>query len=146
MDLVNEIKKIHLKLNKNIREFNKSEKNKEEIKVSELQIHKILYFVYGYFWKKYQEELFAADFEAWKYGPIEINYRINKKIIESKIIFNEEKKEFIKDKINKLLVYEIWFLIEQSHLTTPWIKNFNSDKDPKKIDNNEIKDFFEKLY
>lgn len=47
----------------------------EESNVSELHIHKILFILYGAFYKEFNKELFNQNFQAWKYGPVEIDYR-----------------------------------------------------------------------
>lgn len=41
-----------------------SNDQKEENKVSELQVHKILYILYGNFYSKFNKELFDAKFQA----------------------------------------------------------------------------------
>ena len=53
--------------------------NMEQIDISELHMHKILFILYGKFLSKFNIELFNANFLAWKYGPVEIDYR-NKKL------------------------------------------------------------------
>ena len=131
MDLINEINEIYLDLNKKI------DSDKKEI--IKIKIDIILYFLYGYFWGKYQQELFSGEFI--------VNDPIILKLVnlKNKAKLNKEKREFIQDKISRLLVYSTWFLIEQLELTRPWIETVNSDKNLKKIDNNVIKIFFGKL-
>lgn len=131
MDLINEIKKTHLDLNKKV------DLNKKEILKIKADI--ILYFLYGYFWKKYQQELFSGEFAINDSTLFEVNN------LKNKARLNKEKREFIKDKISRLLVYATWFLMEQLKMTKPWMDAFNSNKNPKKIDNNKIQDFFGKL-
>lgn len=46
--------------------------------ISELQMHKILYFLYGGFLKHYNKEIFKPKFAAWQYGPVETKYRTKK--------------------------------------------------------------------
>lgn len=143
MNLIDLIQEKFEFLNKENIKFNDENNINEELKVSELQAHKILYFLYGYFWKEYEKELFKANFEAWKYGPVEVDFRKNK-ISKFDIKLNEIEKKFTEEKISQLLNYGVWFLVEQSHLTKPWIDNYSSEVNCKwkKIKNKEIKDFF----
>ena len=55
---------------------NDNEKEENPISEFELLIHKILYIIYGNFYARFEKELFQrANFEAWKYGPVEIDFR-----------------------------------------------------------------------
>ena len=48
----------------------------EENKISELQMHKILYLLFGEFYKKFNKTSFKnSNFEAWKLGPVEVDFR-----------------------------------------------------------------------
>ena len=72
INLINYINEIYHKL------MNETD-GMEEIDISELHMHKILFILYGKFLSKFNIELFNANFLAWKYGPVEIDYR-NKKL------------------------------------------------------------------
>ena len=89
--------------------------------VSELKIHKILYFAYGKFGNLHNGEKLIknAKFESWRHGPVEINYRNNQNI---NLIFNESQRESLENIILKLIKYNVWTLVDLSHRTDPWIK------------------------
>lgn len=117
-------------------------------KVSELHMHKILYYSYGFFYSKFEKELFLADFQAWKYGPVEKKYReylkSNNENVKKKFDINlnsMEEKSFLEDLIFKLINFSPYRLVSESHNTKPWIDNYNSEQ-WKKIPNDEIKTFF----
>lgn len=38
--------------------------------ISNLRLKKILFFLYGYYWKADKKEIIDIDFEAWHYGPV----------------------------------------------------------------------------
>lgn len=130
-------KKLNLEKNALANEFN-IPVSKE---ISRMKLNKILYFMYGYFWKEFEKELYDANFEAWKCGPIEVNYES----VET-ILLNKKELEKIKHFSKNLLSYSTWYLIEQSQLTSPWERNFTISEKGKclktKISNEDIKKFF----
>lgn len=44
--------------------------NQDEKPITNLRLQKILYYVQGYFLKKYHELAFTSDIEAWTYGAV----------------------------------------------------------------------------
>ena len=89
-------------------------KELEEDNVSELQMHKILYLLFGEFYKKFNKTLFKnSNFEAWKLGPVEVDFRWgfkNKKLKEiSKfnVFLNDEEISFLKLLIQKFLHFSV---------------------------------------
>ncbi|MDE5767016.1 MAG: DUF4065 domain-containing protein, partial [Malacoplasma sp.] len=77
----------------------------QENKISELFMHKILFFIYGGFFKNFKKNLFEPNFEAWKYGPVEIDYRKEfkknkkssfQKFSLNKLKLNSEEKKYLK--------------------------------------------------
>ncbi len=117
--------------------------------VSELMIHKILYITYGAFYKKFNKELFVPKFVAWKYGPVEIEYRkMNKENKDVKSHFeinvNDEEKEFLQNLISRLLWSSPWFLVELTHDTKAWSKNY-VEGCSNEIPNNEIQESFQNV-
>ncbi len=119
---------------------------------SELKVHKALYFIYGWFWNEYKEQLFEnANFEAWDYGPVECDYRKSQFVDQSlnsknKFIINvsKEKEEFLNFNLEWLLKKTAFFLTSYSHLTKPWIENSVPVKEHGKnqINIDEILNFF----
>ena len=59
----------------NLYPYKKAKLDNQENKISELFMHKILFFIYGGFYKNFKKDLFEPNFETWKYGPVEIDYR-----------------------------------------------------------------------
>ena len=77
-----------------------SEGTEESSIVSELQMHKMLFLIYGRFYNQYNIELWQPNFEAWKYGPVEINYRHNDQELVKAIDINQLKDDE-KDQLKK---------------------------------------------
>ena len=123
----------------------------EEDNVSELQMHKILYLLFGEFYKKFNKSLFNnSNFEAWKLGPVEVDFRWafkNKKIKEItkfNVFLNEEEIYFLKSLIQKFLHFSVWSLVEITHSSDAWIHNY-SDVDStsrNKISEKDIQENF----
>lgn len=146
--------KMNTNLIKYIEDINKSffenSKVKIENPVTELHMHKILFFLYGSFWKKFYKELFNANFEAWKYGPVEINYRNNKDSNKNlNILFplnvsklSKDEKEYLDNTIRKLLKVSAIRLMEASHLTNVWKNAYDANKKRIRISNDDIKTDF----
>lgn len=112
------------------------------INLSELQMHEILYFLYGYYYRKYHIELFTPNFIASAFGPIEKNYEDKLLSIFQNINLTAEQEKYLKILINKLLRYSIYSLIEESQLTDPWKNNFIKNK-LNNIPTKEINKYFE---
>lgn len=110
--------------------------------VSELKIHKILYFLYGFYWSEKEEELFTPNFFSYKHGPVEKNYRSNKEIF---IEYDDSNKEEVDKIIKNLLKYNVWHLVEVSHLTKPWIDSGEGKIYEKKIETKEIQEYFRQI-
>ncbi len=106
----------------------------EENSVSELMTHKILYILYGCFYNRFNKELFKANFQAWKYGPVEIDYRYEFKKGNSNydkfntIDLNQEQKDFLDQLTKKLLKVSSWFLVDFTQNTSAWFKNYEDNK------------------
>ena len=132
---------------------------KESKIISELVMHKILYFIYGGFYKNFKKELWDPKFEAWQYGPVEVqyreislyalnnNYHVSEDLLKKKFLFNEsnftdEEIKYLKNLIIALIKMGVYNLVEFSHETDPWINNSNKIIGQNKIDKKEIKDYF----
>ena len=126
IDLVNE---INNNFNQSL-DLNHIEQNP----VSELQMHKILYLLFGEFYLEFNKNLFnQPNFEAWKYGPVEIDYRqslINHFQAPEKfnITINESERLFLEKLIQKLLKLSPWDLVDISHSSPAWINNYQADQ------------------
>lgn len=127
------------KISKSINNIQLNDPNDEEssmllvpIKVSELKMHKILYFLYGDFYFEYKKELFDCNFESWRWGPVEKHYRKALKKNENSFpdfdidISNDEYKYVCKI-ISYLLQFSTTALVDASHMTDPWKDNFSGE-------------------
>lgn len=45
--------------------------DRRNLKLTNLALQKLLYFVHGWFYSMYDEPLIKNKFEAWKYGPVQ---------------------------------------------------------------------------
>lgn len=137
MDIIQYIDKVNAELCKDTNEINK---------VTELQMHKMLFLIYGRFYNQYNIELWQPNFEAWKYGPVETNYRRHK-ILNKPIDINQlsiDQKDKLKKMIIKLLWFSVWELVDYTHTLDSW-KNHYEKKD-KVISAKEIQDEFAKIF
>ncbi|NOQ50448.1 MAG: DUF4065 domain-containing protein [Mycoplasmataceae bacterium] len=113
----NEHKTQHLNLIEEIKKYRNHD-------VSELVIHKILYFTYGFYFKEKKKKLFEnPNFEAWSYGPVEVDYRYNNNLGKFKLIISEQELLDFFKKYDSILNCSAFSLVNFSHLTSPWIKN-----------------------
>ena len=117
---------------------------------SELHTHKILFIVYGAFYEKFNKEIFEPNFQAWKYGPVEIDYRKFIKDNDEKILnkfdceINNNEKIYLEKLIIKLLKFSPWSLVEYTHSLDAWINNYEGEEiDYKRIPKEDIFKSFE---
>lgn len=136
MDIVQYINEVNAELCKNTNEINK---------VTELQMHKMLFLIYGRFYNQYNIELWQPNFEAWKYGPVETNYRRNLELVKPIDIdqLSIDQKNELKKMIINLLGFSVWELVDYTHTLDSW-KNHYEKKD-KVIPVKEIQDEFTKI-
>ncbi len=113
--------------------------------ISEIKIHKILYYLHGFYQSKYNKNLFDNPrFESWKYGPVEMTFR-RTKARNIKFSGVQEEDEWIKKILFNLMRYETEHLIDMTHDTDPWIKAGSGKKIHEEIKNSDIREFFDKL-
>lgn len=135
INLINFIKEVNQELNEKTNEIDHYEENE----VSELHIHKILFILYGAFHKEFNKELFNPNFQAWKYGPVEIDFRkyfTNRKLNNinqndedlynkfNYVLNNNQEKNFLKKVTTNLLKFSPWSLVEYTHSLDAWINNY----------------------
>ncbi len=130
VNLISFIEKNNSNLNRSTKEFELEENN-----VSELHIHKILFIVYGAFYIKFNRELFEPNFQAWKYGPVEIDYRNYVKnndqssLKKFNIVLNDNKEKlYLSNLIIKLLKFSPWSLVDYTHSLDAWINNYDNEE------------------
>lgn len=101
--------------------------------ISELHMHKSLFIIFGQFGVKFNKNLFECDFQAWKYGPVEMNYRSFYKTndIDKKNIFNidvnDKELSYLKRLIDVLIKTSPWYLIELTHSMRAWYENYDEN-------------------
>ena len=147
INLISFIKKINDDLNKTI---TKEQDFHEGNEISELHTHKILFIVYGAFYEKFNKEIFEPNFQAWKYGPVEIDYRKFIKDNDEKNLnkfdceINNNEKIYLEKLIIKLLKFSPWSLVEYTHSLDAWINNYEGEEiDYKRIPKEDIFKSFE---
>ena len=141
IDLINEE-------NNNLNQVNTNQF--EENKVSELQMHKILYLLFGKFYLEFNKNLFdQPNFEAWKLGPVEIDFRKGFKenkienIKKFNLFLNYKEILFLKELIKKLLRHSAWYLVDITHTSNAWIDNYDGKEESRnKISEKDIKEKF----
>lgn len=152
ISLINELNnEIWNNKNENFKLKKSCEDTSEDFKISELFMHKILFFTYGSFYKNFKRELFKGNFEAWKYGPVEIDYR--NEILKKNFSFDkfniylvyEDEKIYLNKVITYLLKCSVWMLVEISHDTSAWRNNYDPTKNNCKISKEDIIKSFESI-
>lgn len=141
--------------------------------ITNMQLQKILYFLYGYYFMVEGEELFDAEFEAWAYGPAiskiytdysmyggdsipphnnYLNLLFNKgevynRELNSKYysnLFKESDILIINLILDKLLSINPYHLVEVSHIEAgPWKARYKASE-KNKINKKEIQRYFSK--
>lgn len=114
-----------------------NELNKGE-KLTPIRLQKYLYFAYSIWFTKQKNlnvsfencsELFNNRFEAWKFGPVDVEvYNAYKNdFMPDHAITNltEEKKKFLKEVWDRLLPYNDFQLVSISHNDIAWLNNYN---------------------
>ncbi len=120
-----------------------NELDNEKAFKNELRMHKILYFLYGFYWKEHKEKLFDSKFSAWQYGPVELDYRHLTNL--SKFNISYEKKKNIEKIWSKYITFfnlENNDLISYSHITKPWINSSKKERGNNQINEKNIQDYF----
>lgn len=114
--------------------------------LSELKYHKMLFLIYKELKKQLNKEIFDCNFEAWKYGPVEIDFRkywknnclqCYNKFNLSKL--NQEEYKILLDVIYKFNFLNTSSLIELTHNDKIWKQNFISINGRNKINKTKIK-------
>lgn len=121
--------------------------------ISPIKLQKSLYFLYAYHGAFYNQratetvsegtpndniELFKAEFEAWKYGPVirEVyfkkknnEYNDGRKIEEAVSVIEKqpETKKFIDDLFRQLDSVSDFALVDRSHMDDAWKEAYKSD-------------------
>ena len=127
--------------------------NDDNCPITNLKLSKMLYYIYGWYYAKFNKRLFKECFAAWKLGPVvtDVYFEYSEKIAEP--LFAEEielelsaNEEFELNKmINILKNKTTWDLIKASRKTSAYIETYYS-KPHAIISDRKIRMFFyEKL-
>lgn len=136
-----------------------------------IKIQKTLYFLFAYYGatygnlqlneddegefseQNYPRELFSANFEAWKYGPVEVDVYNNEKIfsyyskdklsdteIDDFFNTNERKniERFIQNIVAQINGIDDFSLVDRTHQDESWLKVYNPEDSHIKMDNDTI--------
>lgn len=119
--------------------------------ISNLQLQKILYYIQGNYYAKFNEKLFREDIEAWKYGPVipEVYYEFNKyssgnirdEFEVDYLEIDSERLDYIDNIIQSNCKLTAWQLVEKSHKEDPWRLHYDRSFN-KVIPSKIIKEFF----
>ncbi len=128
--------------------------NDNEKEITNLVLQKILYYVQGYFLKKFKRPAFNSSINKWPYGPVVPDAYYDYCINGAYAIYIDKKDkenslDAIKDKnhltlLNYIVDYcikmNVGDLIEKTHKEAPWVSsNMRSE-----ISKQQIYDFFNK--
>lgn len=116
--------------------------------ITNLRLQKILYYIQGYFFKKFNAEAFSEYIYNWPYGPVvkDVYYEYNK-FVASAITLDEsvldiecskKERELISVVIDKCFEYKPFELVNKTHQEEPWAKTNKFDVIP----NTLIFDYF----
>lgn len=126
--------------------------NYDEKTITNLRLQKILYYVQGYFIRKYDIPAFDSDLEAWQYGPVVPDSYYKYCVYGAKpIVFEKEEmydfldavheikdKRFIDSIIKQCMSMSITALVNKTHGETPWKLSGSREK----IDIDKMTAFF----
>lgn len=126
--------------------------NKNNYRLTNLQLQKILYFTQVEYIKKNDKLLFEDEFQAWSYGPVIYNvwrpynlYNRNhiSEIKIGKVVDNKALNKFITENIEMYFRKNVWDLVDLSHKQKPWKSTVANNK--KFISNKVIYNFARSL-
>lgn len=117
-----------------------------------LKLQKILYLAQGFSYVWDDKPLFREHFNAWQYGPVNVEvYEYFKKYRREEIP-EHESLPYISDSCYKETLDSVWRiycnnsafeLVNLTQQQTPWIKAFQKST---VISNEDIKDYFQSTY
>lgn len=123
------------------------------IKVTHLQLQKILYFLNGEWIRKKSDFLIDDDFYAWQMGPV-IRKVYNHYAVNGGLSINpdneyqyehelsDEDKTELNPFIEKYAKMTAWVLVDMSHQTDPWINTTELFGNKSRISKNSIRKYF----
>lgn len=106
--------------------------NDEKCFITNLQLQKILYYIQGYFLKKFDYPAFTSVIQHWQYGPVvpEAYYdycifgrediKIDEPLEDDSQIIDRDERRLIDKVFDKCCELSIGSLIEKTHNEAPW--------------------------
>ena len=100
-----------------------------EQKITNLKLQKILYYVQGYFFKKFNREAFPEEIYCWQYGPVvpiayyEYNLFGSKPLVstnEDSVMLTTDESELIDKIVEKCQNIASSSLVNKTHSEAPW--------------------------
>ena len=100
-----------------------------EQRITNLKLQKILYYVQGYFFKKFDTEAFPEEIYCWQYGPVvpiayyEYNIFGSRPLVSDNgysIVLTEEESQLIDLIVSKCQKITSSVLVDQTHRELPW--------------------------
>ena len=150
---------IFIVVNKIIDNYIKdTEKNfNDDYKLTNLRLQKILYFLQGLHYVKFNIPLIEDDLEAWPYGPVspKVYYYFkssDREELLTKIPLNEKKEKeldeeqsvFIDDYLTILKKHSTNSLVDRTHKEDPWKDSYNTPYST--IQKEDIREFYTNKY
>lgn len=109
--------------------------------ISNLKLQKLLYYVQAITLQEFNELAFQDDIESWRQGPaVRSVYSCYKRFVSDNIDQRDyavtgnkvpvpEYVNFVVEYVVKQCIdYNPWELVDKTHKTTPWIKNYRPDR------------------
>ena len=102
---------------------------KQNCKITNLKLQKILYYIQGYFFKHFGEEAFADEIYGWQYGPVvpAAYYQYNhcgacplKSAETQKLQLEPKAEELIHKIVKKCMPMTSSMLVNKTHCEFPW--------------------------
>ena len=122
--------------------------------ISNLKIHKLLYYAQAWHLVNFDTPLFKDKLKAWEFGPVvpEV-YRTFKKFNSSPIqyketgkeenVFEDEELEFLKLLYEKFIGIAAYQLVNMSHNEEPWKKAYKTTN--RVITHKSMKEYYSRL-
>ncbi|MEK3784148.1 Panacea domain-containing protein [Paenibacillus sp. FSL R5-0810] len=83
--------------------------------LTEMKMHKLLYFCQKRHYENFGIWLFADDFEGWVHGPVNKKVRNNFHFLDENVVTSDEEEYTIREIIHELGSLPAWTLRELSH-------------------------------
>lgn len=83
--------------------------------LTEMKLHKLLYFCQKRHYENFGEWLFADDFEGWVHGPVNKKVRNNFYLLDDQVTLTDEEEYTIREVLHEYGPLSAWTLREMSH-------------------------------